>query len=302
MNDRSKLSFLPAASLYPSWIDLLALLGVFLATAGVAALLVGLLQKAGAVSVGLGTFLAYLIQFVLTIAFAMAQRMRRMPRGESSLKFGLGRVDFTVILWGVIVIMATGIVIEPLLALFPDVYMEQLSSLMGRGGWMMLTAIVLAPILEEILFRGIVQDSLTYKYGPLRGILLGAALFGIVHVIPQQAFNAFLIGLVLGYIYYQTRSLVPVIVIHCINNAIAYFTWVISGEKLISTRQQLGDDTIYYIVYVLACIVFLLAFVLMTLSVRRAALRSAALQAEENSGGDEKVLPRENTNGPGSGV
>lgn len=283
--------------------DVLALLGVFLAATVLSSLFVGTLQKAGLLSLGLGTFVAYLIQFVLTIAFALAQRMRRMPKGEAGLKFSLSRVDFTVILWGVIVVMATGIVIEPLLSLLPDVYMEALSSLMGRGGWMMLTSIVLAPILEEILFRGIVQDSLTYKYGPLRGILLGAAVFGIVHIIPQQVINAFLIGLVLGYIYYRTRSLIPVMVIHCVNNAIAYFTWVLSGEKLVSTRQQLGDDTTYYIVYALACAVFLLAFVCMTLSVRRTErLKALSELVGSESDSPKKVLPDADTNAGARGV
>ena len=242
-NDQSLKSFFTAKAAYPSRLDILALLGVFLAATVLSSLVSGILQKAGVLSAGLGTFVAYVLQFVLTIAFAWIQRRRRMPREAAGLKFGLSRVDFTVILWGMIVVLATGLVIEPLLALLPDAFMEAISSLMGRGGWMMLTSIVIAPILEEILFRGIIQDSLTYKYGPWKGILLGAAVFGIIHIIPQQVINAFLIGIVLGYIYYQTRSLIPVMVIHCINNAIAYFSWVMAGEKLLSTRQQLGNDT-----------------------------------------------------------
>lgn len=279
-NDQSLKSFFTAGATYPSWKDVLALLGVFLAATVLSSLVAGLLQKAGILSAGLGTFVAYVLQFVLTIAFAWIQRRRRMPREVTGLKFGLSRVDFTVILWGMIVVLATGLVIEPLLALLPDAFMEAISSLMGRGGWMMLTSIVVAPILEEILFRGIIQDSLTYKYGPWKGIVLGAAVFGIVHIIPQQVINAFLIGLVLGYIYYQTRSLIPVMVIHCINNAIAYFSWVMGGEKLVSTRQQLGNDTTYYIVYALAALIFVIAFVCMTLSIRRAEARKLA--AKEN--------------------
>ena len=275
-NDQSLKSFFAAGAVYPSWKDVLALLGVFLAATVLSSLVSGILQKAGILSAGLGTFVAYVLQFVSTIAFAWIQRRRRMPRDVSGLKFGLSRVDCTVILWGMIVVLATGLVIEPLLALLPDAFMEAISSLMGRGGWMMLTSIVVAPMLEETLFRGIIQDSLTYKYGPWKGIVLGAAVFGIVHIIPQQVINAFLIGLVLGYIYYQTRSLIPVMVIHCINNAIAYFSWVLAGEKLVSTRQQLGNDTTYYIVYALAAVIFIVAFVCMTLSIRRAEARKLA--------------------------
>ena len=300
-NQRSLRAFLNNGSGYPSAVDVVALLGVFLVATVLSSLLAGLLQKAGLLSAGLATFVAYVIQFVVTIAFALVQRIRRMPKEVSGLKFGLSRVDFTVILWGMIVVIATGIVIEPLLALLPDAYMEAISSLMGRGGWMMLTSIVVAPVLEETLFRGIVQDSLTYKYGPWKGIVFGAAVFGIVHIIPQQVINAFLIGLVLGYIYYQTRSLIPVMVIHCINNAIAYFSWVMGGEKLVSTSQQLGNDTSYYILYALAVVIFGIAFVCMTLSIRRAEVRKIA--AAVGSETDETLNARtENTKTGSSNV
>lgn len=125
--------------------------------------------------------------------------------------------------------IATSLVVEPLVDWMPEGMLELLNRQMGLGGWMMLTSIVLAPVLEEILFRGIVQDSLTEKLGPLRGILIGACVFGIVHIIPQQVINAFFVGIVLGFIYYRSGSLVPVILIHMINNAISYFSWVLSG-------------------------------------------------------------------------
>ncbi|MFQ8807127.1 MAG: lysostaphin resistance A-like protein [Alistipes indistinctus] len=74
--------------------------------------------------------------------------------------------------------------------------------------------------------------------------VIAAAVFGIVHLIPQQVINAFMVGLVLGYIYYRTGSLLPVILIHCINNAISYFSWMLGGGKILSTREQLGNETL----------------------------------------------------------
>ena len=174
--------------------------------------------------------------------------------------------------------------------------METLEGVSGEAGSlsMFLYMGIFAPLSEEILFRGIIQDSLTYKYGPWKGILWGAAVFGVVHIIPQQVVNAFLIGLVLGYIYYRTRSLIPVMVIHCVNNAIAYFGWVIGGEKLVSTRQQLGDDTTYYIVYALACVVFVVAFGCMVWSIRRTESLKTASETDEQTS-DPHVLPSKNT-------
>ena len=54
-------------------------------------------------------------------------------------------------------------------------------------------------------FRGIVQDALTRKYGALRGVVIAAAVFGIVHLIPQQVINAFMVGSVLGQILLPYR-------------------------------------------------------------------------------------------------
>lgn len=219
-----------------------------------------LLVRTGSVSEGFSAFVCYGVQFAVTILYALWVRRHRTARGPSaSFRSPTGRS--AVVLWGLVMTIATSLVVEPLVDWMPEGMLELLNRQVGLGGWRLLTSIVLAPVLEEILFRGIVQDSLTEKLGPLRGILIGACVFGIVHIIPQQVINAFFVGIVLGFIYYRSGSLVPVILIHMINNAISYFSWVLSGERIVSTRQMIGNDTIYYIVYALACAVFVVALI-----------------------------------------
>lgn len=267
---------------YPSWGDLLTLLGVFIVATVLGSLLTGILQKIGSVSVGFGSFLGYVIQFSLVIIFGLFQRKIRSPKGTRLLKFGLAKLDFVIILWGTIMVLATGVVIEPLLNLFPETYLDRLGNIMAAGGWMMFTSIVIAPIMEEILFRGILQDALMRKYGVFVGILIASAVFGIVHIIPQQVVNAFMIGIVLGYIYYRTGALLPVILIHCINNAISYFTWMLNGETLLSTREQMGNDTLYFTVYGIACVLFVIGFVSIAIRISKEEKRRQL----EVSGGD----------------
>lgn len=267
---------------YPSWGDLLTLLGVFIVATVLGSLLTGVLQKIGSVSVGFGAFLGYVIQFSLVIIFGLFQRKIRSPKGTRLLKFGLAKLDFVIILWGTIMVLATGVVIEPLLNLFPETYLDRLGNIMAAGGWMMFTSIVIAPIMEEILFRGILQDALMRKYGVFVGILIASAVFGIVHLIPQQVVNAFMIGIVLGYIYYRTGALLPVILIHCINNAISYFTWMLNGETLLSTREQMGNDTLYFTVYGIACVLFVIGFVSIAIRISKEEKRRQL----EVSGGD----------------
>lgn len=282
---------------YPSWGDLLTLLGVFIVATVLGSLLTGVLQKIGSVSVGFGAFLGYVIQFSLVIIFGLFQRKIRSPQGTRLLKFGLAKLDFVIILWGTIMVLATGVVIEPLLNLFPETYLDRLGNIMAAGGWMMFTSIVIAPIMEEILFRGILQDALMRKYGVFVGILIASAVFGIVHLIPQQVVNAFMIGIVLGYIYYRTGALLPVILIHCINNAISYFTWMLNGETLLSTREQMGNDTLYFTVYGIACVLFVIGFVSIAIRISKEEKRRQL----EVSGGDGAQTVA-NASSPDSGL
>lgn len=282
---------------YPSWGDLLTLLGVFIVATVLGSLLTGVLQKIGSVSVGFGAFLGYVIQFSLVIIFGLFQRKIRSPKETRLLKFGLAKLDFVIILWGTIMVLATGVVIEPLLNLFPETYLDRLGNIMAAGGWMMFTSIVIAPIMEEILFRGILQDALMRKYGVFVGILIASAVFGIVHIIPQQVVNAFMIGIVLGYIYYRTGALLPVILIHCINNAISYFTWMLNGETLLSTREQMGNDTLYFTVYGIACVLFVIGFVSIAIRISKEEKRRQL----EVSGGDGAQTVA-NASSPDSGL
>ena len=282
---------------YPSWGDLLTLLGVFIVATVLGSLLTGVLQKIGSVSVGFGAFLGYVIQFSLVIIFGLFQRKIRSPKETRLLKFGLAKLDFVIILWGTIMVLATGVVIEPLLNLFPETYLDRLGNIMAAGGWMMFTSIVIAPIMEEILFRGILQDALMRKYGVFVGILIASAVFGIVHLIPQQVVNAFMIGIVLGYIYYRTGALLPVILIHCINNAISYFTWMLNGETLLTTREQMGNDTLYFTVYGIACVLFVIGFVSIAIRISKEEKRRQL----EVSGGDGAQTVA-NASSPDSGL
>lgn len=282
---------------YPSWGDLLTLLGVFIVATVLGSLLTGVLQKIGSVSVGFGAFLGYVIQFSLVIIFGLFQRKIRSPKETRLLKFGLAKLDFVIILWGTIMVLATGVVIEPLLNLFPETYLDRLGNIMAAGGWMMFTSIVIAPIMEEILFRGILQDALMRKYGVFVGILIASAVFGIVHLIPQQVVNAFMIGIVLGYIYYRTGALLPVILIHCINNAISYFTWMLNGETLLSTREQMGNDTLYFTVYGIACVLFVIGFVSIAIRISKEEKRR---QLEVSRGDGAQTVA--NASSPDSGL
>ncbi len=256
-------------STYPSWGDLLALVGMLLLGTLAGALLAGLLLRTEVASQGLATFIGYVVQFSTAIVFALCQKIAR-GGGRPLLRFSVKGSSPIIVLWGVILTFSVSVVIEPLLELFPEEQFAPLQQLVDMGGWMMLTSVVAAPIMEEVFFRGIIQESVTRKRGPLAGILVASVIFAAAHYsVPPQALNAFCISLVLGYVYAHGNSLVPVILMHAINNAIAWFTMVLGNGRIETTRTLIGDVSTYWIVYAVAGTILLGTSLWLLISWRR---------------------------------
>ena len=103
-------------------------------------------------------------------------------------------------------------------------YKELIQSLAGSGvDWLTFVAVsFLAPIGEELLFRGVTlhfaKRALPIKWA----ILFQAVLFGVYHLNVVQFFYALGIGILLGMLAHQAGSVVPGIVLHMIINLSAY--------------------------------------------------------------------------------
>ncbi len=83
----------------------------------------------------------------------------------------------------------------------------------------LLLGCAVAPVLEEMLYRGIILRSFLRRYPPRLAILHSAAIFGLAHMNIYQFFVALMLGLVLGWLYERTRSLWPCIALHAGYNA-----------------------------------------------------------------------------------
>ena len=83
-----------------------------------------------------------------------------------------------------------------------------------------LTAIVLAPVTEEILFRGVFFGGLAVRWGFLPAALSSSLVFGAVHFSLSALFPLFLVGLVLCYLYRRTGSIYPPIIYHALFNGV----------------------------------------------------------------------------------
>ena len=270
---------------YYVWLDMLALIGVFIVANLVGAFLKVIVTKWAGSDPGFGTFVAYMTTFFITIGFALWQQTWRGSSEKSSdiaaahgKKEKNGLIPLWTI-WGIVLVIATSVVIEPIVNIFPSENLDLISNAIGTGGWAILTSVVAAPICEELLFRGIVQKSLMKNIGQFRGIIAASAIFGLVHFIPQQIVNAFFIGLILGFIYARTKSLIPVILIHAFNNALAFIQMSLGSGEYMTTRELIGNDTMYWIVYGFCCA--LLIFMVAALAFTQQLAAASDLQMNE---------------------
>jgi membrane protease YdiL (CAAX protease family) len=98
-------------------------------------------------------------------------------------------------------------------------------------GWVpILFGCVAAPVLEEMLFRGVILRGFLRQYSRTFAILWSAALFGAAHLNIYQLATAFAIGIVAGWLYERCRSLWPCILLHASYNGFVtlYYNWLSS--------------------------------------------------------------------------
>ena len=102
---------------------------------------------------------------------------------------------------------------------------------------------LLAPLAEEMVFRGaILRSLLRWKQNPWVGIAISALLFAVVHMNPAQMPHAFLIGLLLGWMYWRTDSIVPGVVYHWVNNTVAYILYNIYPDPDLTLVEMFGSE------------------------------------------------------------
>ena len=98
------------------------------------------------------------------------------------------------------------------------------SNILGTspGLWATLLVFALAPaIIEELAFRGFILSGFESIRGKWKAIVLTSLLFGLAHGVIQQTMITFVVGIVLGIVAIQTKSIIPCILFHLTHNSMA---------------------------------------------------------------------------------
>lgn len=192
---------------------------------------------------GVIAFLWYKLVFVKKYASAQWQEFKqRVLHGRT----------IAILVFAAIGCYCIDVLIAGLIAELVPGSMETFQTIMGvtLGGNAILafiTVVILAPIAEELIFRGIIFQMLTRNHCPIvAAIIIQAVLFGIYHMNIMQSLYVLPLALLLGYTAYKCKSVFPCIFIHIVYNFMA---------EIIPLLPQIIPAEIVLIVLLVICVI-----------------------------------------------
>ena len=182
---------------------------------------------------------------------------------------------WTVLAWSVVAALGTLIPsawVQEQMPELPNLVESEFDMILGNR-WGYVTIGLLAPLSEEIVMRGGILKELlkSQKLSPWGAIAISALFFSLIHMNPAQMPHAFVIGLLLGWMYWRTGSILPCMAYHWANNSAAYVIYNIYPDpdiKLIELFK--GSEMHVYLAVVFSLLILLPALYQLHLWMRRA--------------------------------
>ncbi len=117
----------------------------------------------------------------------------------------------------------------------------------GDFGWWgaFMKVAVIAPIVEELIFRGLILQGFRRNYNALTAVVMSALLFALFHLNPWQFPATFILGLLLGWIMFRTNNILLAILGHSINNFLVLLSLTYWQEIRSHAFYLLEKDKIY---------------------------------------------------------
>lgn len=192
---------------------------------------------------GWGYFVAIVIGFLILLIWKKPRYLKKeIFQSGAPMKAGDFFTILCIFLSGQMIFQIGSTVLELILNAFGYSIVEGMESLQvdPDNFSMFLYAGILAPITEEILFRGVIQRSLL-PFGKKFAIFASSLTFGLFHGNLIQAPYAFAVGLVLGYVAAE-YNILWAMVLHMINN-------LLLGDMLYRILGSFPEDTVNLIVW-----------------------------------------------------
>lgn len=133
----------------------------------------------------------------------------------------------------------------PFFGPFYEFFQNMMANMTADKKTLVVMAVVMAPLFEEIIFRGIIQKGLINKgMKPATAILVASVVFGVVHGNPWQFVGAVLLGCVLGLVYHKTKSLLLPILLHAFNNLCSALLIFYGGTESFAEVFKVSEYTV----------------------------------------------------------
>ena len=141
-----------------------------------------------------------------------------------------------------------------------DEAFKQVSELIeSQPFWLKIASVgIIIPIQEELMYRGLIYKNIEQRYDHIKAAVISSTVFAVMHMNLSQGIYAFLMGLVMAFIYQKTKNIYACITFHCSANIFAVF---------VSTNTVKGFlmENAYVIPAVLLCMLASSYFVILYL-------------------------------------
>lgn len=180
-----------------------------------------------------------LISAIILTKFTLSKRNQKY---KNFITNNSERINFKIIVITLITAVSLSIVILNInsLIISPDYENPLLKTIFKDNMIGIIFALLIAPIMEEVIFRGIILGGLKKNYSMLSALLISSLLFSISHFTLVQLVPTFIAGIYFGYIFYKSGSLIL--------SMFAHFSYNLFPIIMVQF-QGIGDKIINNILY-----------------------------------------------------
>ncbi len=208
------------------------LIGVLVALAATLALTMVIaiaFAAGGAGDLGDNRAFTFIATFAGDLALVATAWFLVSDRGRPTLAmFGLRRFRFWSAIGWVLLAFVTYLVLAGIYTELVNPPQDDLPDQLGADESTLLAVITgvfvigIAPPVEEFFFRGFLFQSLRNSWGPALGALGSAVIFSAIHLQFDKFPQLVILGLALAFVFHKTDSLWPPIMLHALNNTLAF--------------------------------------------------------------------------------
>lgn len=160
--------------------------------------------------------LVYLLPIVLIFAW---RRISWKHLGFGTFKINVVGIGCGLLLGGYSIILLHNWLLTILGVDTQGDQIFQMFDQLESPAWLFVVGAIVAPIVEEIFFRGFLFQGFRQKYGWMPALFLSSAIFGAAHLDPVSLIPTFVLGCVLAYVYHRSNSVWPGILFHAAINS-----------------------------------------------------------------------------------